>query len=74
MRRVEVVEPGGIREGREHWPCGSVVECDDVDSQIVNRWIVAGWARDLETGEMRERNPGAVKVQPMNVQMSMAAR
>ena len=59
--RVEVVDPTGIRHGPEHYVCGDIVECaPGRDEVILNRWVVAGWARDLDTGEQREPVTGRV--------------
>lgn len=63
MRRVQVTEPGGIKEAGQHYLLGTIVSSDDVQGDAtLNRWVAAGWCVDLETGEQRERSAEPVSL------------
>ena len=59
MIRVEVTEPGGIKDHPYYPAEGDIVS---VPSGHADRWIECGWAKDATTGEQAERIPGARKL------------
>jgi len=59
--RIEITEPGGIKDGREQRGEGDIITVDDAKGQ---QWVDLGWARNVDTGEQGERKPGAQRIDP----------
>lgn len=59
LRKIEIVEEGGIKEGINHRQCGDICS---IDYDLATAYINAGLAKDAETGEIGERVEGVSKV------------
>ena len=64
MRRIRVLEAGGIQCRGATLPAGADLPVDDDLAAI---YIANGWAEDGETGEIGERVPGARAITPAKI-------
>ena len=64
LRKIEILEEGGIKEGVNHRQCGDVCS---IDKALADAYISAGLAKCVETGEVGERVEGVSKVSIKNV-------
>jgi len=55
MKKVEIMGPK-LLIGTKDYHQGDIVSVED---SVASRWIELGWAKDVETGEMGTRVPGA---------------
>lgn len=59
LRKIEILEEGGIKEGINHRQKGDICS---IDEELATAYINAGLAKDAETGETGERIEGVSKV------------
>lgn len=62
MRRVEVVEPNGFKEGYLTREFGDIFT-----SQMGDEYVRLGWCKCVETGEIGERIEGTQKLKASSV-------
>ena len=65
LRKIEILEKGGIKEGVNHRQCGDICS---IDSDLATQYIEAGLAKDADTGEVGERVEGVSKVKVNKVE------
>lgn len=59
LRKIEILEEGGIKEGINHRQQGDICS---IDEKLATAYIEAGLAKCVETGESGERVEGVSKV------------
>jgi len=59
LRKIEILEKGGIKEGVIQRQLGDICS---IDHDLATAYIKAGWAKDIETGEVGERVEGVSKI------------
>jgi len=63
MRRVEIMEEK-LLDGEQDYYKGDIKSFPE---EKATYWISLGWAKDVDTGEIGERTPGAAPVVPNTV-------
>ena len=59
LRKIEILEEGGIKEGVNHRQKGDICS---IDETLATAYIEAGLAKDVKTGEVGKRVEGVSKV------------
>ena len=59
LRKIEILEEGGIKEGVNHRQCGDICS---INEELATAYIQAGLAKCVETNEVGERVEGVSKV------------
>lgn len=70
LRKIEILEKGGIKEGVNHRQKGDICT---IDENLANAYIEAGLAKCVETGEVGERVEGVSKVSLEKVTIPMSS-
>ena len=74
MVKIEIIEEGGIKSGTSQHLKGEVLISANEEQEFKYRsWVQAGIAKNLDTGEVCERQSGAVKLDVQSIKQSMSS-